>query len=164
MVEILILYILTKYDASIYKIKKLIEEKFFMYTIPSLGTVNPALKRLESLSCVEFESNMSNGGMLTKTYKITPFGQKYLKSIILSFEFKNKSNIMENVSILVLVSDILEDDEKKELYKTCLNHLLILKSDITNALENPYNMYSNTQKNVIKINLSSIDMLIREIQ
>ena len=70
MIEILILYILTKYDCTIYKIKKLIEEKFFMYSMPSLGAVNPALKKLESLSCVEFESKMSGGGMLSKTYKI----------------------------------------------------------------------------------------------
>ncbi len=67
MTEILILYILIKYDATIYKIKKLIEEKFFMYASPSLGAINPALKKLEELSCVEFESKMSDRGMLSKT-------------------------------------------------------------------------------------------------
>ena len=118
MTEILILYILIKYDATIYKIKKLIEEKFFMYASPSLGAINPALKKLEELSCVEFESKMSDGGMLSKTYKITPFGQKYLKSIISSYKFKNKAHILNNASILVCISDILDDEEKKNWLKT----------------------------------------------
>ena len=78
MVEILILYILSKYDATIYKIRKLIQERFFMFSKPSLGTINPALKKLEGLSCVEFESKMTDGGMLSKIYKITPFGLKNL--------------------------------------------------------------------------------------
>lgn len=164
MVEILILYILSKYDATIYKIRKLIEEKFFMYSNPSLGTINPALKRLEGLSCVEFESKMTDGGMLSKTYKITPFGTKYLKSTIVSFEFKNKSNILNNVSILLCVSDILEDDDKKELYKNCLNHLLLLKKETDDALSNPYNMYEAMQKNVIKTELSAVVGLIEVLQ
>ncbi len=160
MIEILILYILTRYDCTIYKIKKLIEEKFFMYSMPSLGAVNPALKKLESLSCVEFESKMSDGGMLSKIYKITSFGHKYLQSAITSFEFKNKSNIINQVSILICISDILEDDDKKSLYKNCMNNLLILKADINNALQNPYNMYNEAQKDVIATNISLIDKMV----
>lgn len=164
MTEILILYILIKYDATIYKIKKLIEEKFFMFASPSLGTINPALRKLESLSCVEFESKMSDGGMLTKTYKITPFGQKYLKSLISAFKFKNKAHILNSASILICISDILEEEEKKELFQNCLNNLKILKAQIISALENPYNLYSEAQKNVIKSNIPVIESLIEEIQ
>ncbi len=165
MIEILILYILSKYDSTIYKVRKLIEEKFFMYASPSLGTINPALKRLETLSCVEFESKMTDGGMLSKTYKITPFGLKYLKDAILSFEFKNKSNVLNNVSILLCVSDVLEEDEeKKELNKTLLNHLLLLKKEIDDALLNPYNMYEPMQKAVIKKELLTVESLIEVLQ
>lgn len=164
MTEILILYILIKYDATIYKIKKLIEEKFFMYNSPSLGTINPALKKLEGLSCVEFQSNMTDGGMLTKTYKITPFGQKYLKSIILSYKFKNTAHILNNIAVLICISDILEDEEKKELFKNCLDNLQILRAKVVSALENPYILYSELQKGVIKSNLITIEKLIGEIQ
>jgi len=164
MTEILILYILIKYDATIYKIKKLIEEKFFMYTSPSLGAINPALKKLEGLSCVEFESKMTDGGMLSKTYRITAFGQKYLKSIISDYKFKNKAHILNNASILACISEVLEDEEKEELLKNCLNNLLILKKDCVCALENPYNLYTETQKKVIKTNLFAIEKLIEEIQ
>lgn len=164
MTEILILYILTKYDATIYKIKKLIEEKFFIYSSPSLGSINPSLKKLEELSCVEFQSKMSDGGMLTKTYKITPFGQKYLKSIISSFKFKNKAHILNNTSILVCISDILEEDEKNELFKNCIENLQILRAEIVSALDNPYILYDERQKNIIKTNLNTIDNLIGVIQ
>ncbi len=164
MTEILILYILIKYDATIYKIKKLIEEKFFMYASPSLGAINPALKKLEELSCVEFESKMSDGGMLSKTYKITPFGQKYLKSIISSYKFKNKAHILNNASILVCISDILDDEDKKELIKNCLNNLLILRAEVVSALKNPYNLYTEMQKQTIGTNLLAIEKLIEVLQ
>lgn len=164
MIDILILYILSKYDATIYKIRKLIEEKFFMFSSPSLGTINPALKRLESLSCVEFESKMSDGGMLSKTYKITAFGQKYLKNAITSFEFGNKSSVLNNASILICVCDILDENEKDELYKNCLNNIMLLKADINDALQNPYNMYTEAQINAIKANLVSAENLIEVIK
>ncbi len=164
MTEILILYILIKYDATIYKIKKLIEEKFFMYASPSLGAINPSLRKLEGLSCVEFESKMTDGGMLTKTYKITTFGQKYLKSLISSYKFKNKAHILNNASILVCISDILEEDEKKELFQNCLNNLKILRAETTAALENPYNLYTERQKGVINSQLAAVEKLIEEIQ
>ena len=164
MIEILILYILSKYDATIYKAKKLIIEKFFMYSKPSLGAINPALKKLEGLSCVEFESKMTDGGMLSKIYKITPFGMKYLKNALLTFEFKNKAHILNCVSILICASDVLDEDDKKELYKNCLNNILILKKDLVDALENPYNMYEDVQKKVIRTELSTIEGLIEVLQ
>lgn len=164
MTEILILYILSKYDATIYKIKKLIEEKFFMFSFPSLGTINPALKKLEGLSCVEFTSKMTDGGMLSKTYKITPFGQKYLKSIIAGFEFKNKSSALNQAAILICVCDILDDESKDELLKNCKNQLLISRADMNSALENPYNMYTEIQKKVITGKLLAIDKLLEDLQ
>lgn len=164
MIEILILYILSKYDTTIYRARKIIEEKFFMFASPSLGAINPALKKLEGLSCVEFESKMTDGGMLSKIYKITPFGMKYLKDALLSFKFKNKAHILNNASILICISDILEEDEKKEVYKNCLNHLLLLKKEIDEALLNPYNMYDTMQKNVINKELLATEGLIEVLQ
>jgi len=163
-IEILILYILTKYDATIYKLKKLIGEKFFVCSTPSLGAINPALKKLESLSCVEFSTNMSEGGLLSKTYKITAFGQKYLKSALTSFEFKNKAHTLNNVSIIMCASDILEEEEKKQVFRRCSGELLILKKDINDALLNPYNMYTDIQKAVIEANLGLVEKMISELE
>ena len=68
MIEIAILYVLNKYDATIYRISKIIDELFFAYLKSSSGTINPALKRLEKLGCVEYNEKMSDGGMLSKIY------------------------------------------------------------------------------------------------
>ena len=135
-----------------------------MFSKPSLGTINPALKKLEGLSCVEFESKMTDGGMLSKIYKITPFGLKYLKSTVCSFEFKNKSHLLNIVSVLICISDILDEDEKKELYKNCTNHLLLLKKETEDALSNPYNMYEPVQKTVIETELLKINALLEALQ
>ena len=54
MIEIAILYVLNKHDATIYRLGKIIEEYFFAYLKTSTGTINPALKRLADLGCVEY--------------------------------------------------------------------------------------------------------------
>lgn len=59
---------------------------------------------------------------------------------------------------------MFDEEERKELFKNVLNNLLLLKADILSALNNPYNMYSNLQKNVIETNLLAIEKLIGEIQ
>ena len=114
MLELLILYILNKYDCTIYKIQKLIEEMFFIFSCPSLGAINPALKRLEGLNCVEFNSIMSEGGKLSKIYKITPFGLKYLKETISLFDFKNPAHLLNNIKVCISLSDVLDEDQKEK--------------------------------------------------
>ena len=47
MIEAVILYVLDKYDATIYRVARIIDELFFAYLKSSTGTINPALKRLE---------------------------------------------------------------------------------------------------------------------
>jgi hypothetical protein len=59
MIEIVILYVLNKYDCTIYRLRKLIEDLFFAYLKTTCGTVTPALKRLEKLGCVEYVEKMS---------------------------------------------------------------------------------------------------------
>ena len=78
MIEIVILYVLNKYDSTIYRIGKIIDEMFFAYLKTSSGTINPALKRLENMGCVEYVEKMSDGGMLSKIYSITSAGKKHL--------------------------------------------------------------------------------------
>jgi len=58
----------------------------------------------------------------------------------------------------------LEENEKKELFKNCIENLQILRAEIVSALENPYILYNGQQKSVIKTNLNTIESLIGEIQ
>ncbi len=164
MLELLILYILNKYDCTIYKIQKLIEEMFFIFSCPSLGAINPALKRLESLGCVEFESTVSDGGKLSKTYKLTPFGLKYLKETVSNFDFKNQAHMINNAKVCISISDILDEKDREKFVLSATSKLKILKKDIENKLNNPYIIYTNIQKEVFLSAIKDIDNLIMVVE
>lgn len=164
MLELLILYILNKYDCTIYKIQKLIEEMFFIFSCPSLGAINPALKRLEGLNCVEFNSIMSEGGKLSKIYKITPFGLKYLKETISLFDFKNPAHLLNNIKVCISLSDILDEDQKEKFNFSAKSKLQILKNDIENRLNDPYILYNNLQCAILKVEIKEINALINLIE
>ena len=164
MLELLILYILNKYDCTIYKIQKLIEEMFFMFSCPSLGAINPALKRLEKEGCVEFTSFMSDGGKLSKKYKITPFGFKYLKEALHSFDFKNNSRLLNNARVCLSISDILDDKQREDFNFAVANKLKIFKTDMKNRLSNPYILYTEIQRNILNTVIKEIDDLILIIE
>ncbi len=161
MLELLILYILNKYDCTIYKIQKLIEEMFFIFSCPSLGAINPALKRLENLGCVEFTSFMSEGGKLSKTYKITPFGLKYLKETVSLFDFKNQAYMLNNAKVCISISDVLDSEQKEKFNFIVQNRLKILKTDIENKLNNPYILYTKTQKDILGATIVEIDEILK---
>lgn len=163
MLELLILYILNKYDCTIYKIQKLIEEMFFIFSCPSLGAINPALKRLEGLGCVEYTSIMSDGGKLSKLYKITPFGLKYLKETVSLFDFKNPAHLINNAKVCISISDVLENEQKEKFYFLIENRLKILKTDIENKLNDPYVLYTEVQKQVLNSSIKEIEELINVV-
>lgn len=160
MVEILILYILNRYDATIYKIAKIIETNFFAFAKPSFGTINPALKRLEELSCVEFISKISEGGKQSKLYSITDFGKKYLKNLMADYPLQNPSSLLNSVNILLFCSDIFGGDEKKEFLKKLSNHLNLYKIEIEKKLFDPYTDFSEFQKTVLKNSYAQTDGLL----
>lgn len=161
MLELLILYILNKYDCTIYKIQKLIEDTFFVFSCPSLGAISPALKRLEASGCVEFTSVMSEGGKLSKFYKITPFGLKYLKETVSVFDFKNAAHLLNNAKICISISDVLDKEQKEKFDFVVQNRLQILKKDIENKLNDPYILYTETQKKVFNSVIGEIEELIK---
>lgn len=138
MSEIVILYILCRYDATIYKISKIMDEMFFAFLKPSLGTINPAVKRLVNLGCIEVSDFMSKGGMASKTCSITPFGRKHLKNLLLSLEFTNPAHILNNVRIALFCANVLSDEEKEEFKKNIKNHLILFSARTSEALKNPY--------------------------
>ena len=160
MLELLILYILNKYDCTIYKVQKLIEEMFFIFSCPSLGAINPALKRLEALGCVEYTEFMSEGGKKSKIYKITHFGLKYLKETISLFDFKNQAHMLNNAKVCISISDVLDKTQKENFNVLIKNKLNILKKDIENKLNDPYILYTDAQKNVLNSTIKEIDDLI----
>lgn len=149
MSEIVILYILCRYDATIYKISKIMGEMFFAFLKPSLGTINPAIKRLINLGCIEASDSMSKGGMASKMCSITPFGRKYLKNLLLSLEFTNSAHILNNTRIALFCADVLAGDEMEEFKKNIKNNLILFCARSLEALENPYSGLSDVQIKIV---------------
>ena len=161
MIEIVILYILNKYDASIYRVGKLIDELFFGYLKTSTGTINPALKRLEKMGCVECIEKMSDGGMLSKIYSITSGGKKHLTEELQRIEFTNPYHITNDAKIALYCSDVLSINENLAFKENLLNHLELYKIKLERGLENEYIQLNEIQKKTIKVTLEEINELIK---
>ena len=160
MIEIVILYVLNKYDATIYRLGKMIDELFFGYLKTSTGTINPALKRLEKLSCVEYSEKMSEGGMLSKIYSITPAGKKHLAQLLQRIEFNNPYHITNDAKIALYCSDVLSINELLSFKNNLRNYLELYKIKLERGLENEYISLTQIQKQTVKITLEEINGLI----
>ena len=159
--EIVILYILNKYDATIYRIRKIAEELFFAYLKTSCGTINPALKRLEKMGCVECSEKMSDGGMLSKIFSITPAGKKHLCETLQILEFNNPYYIINDIKIALYCSDVLSVNEFITFKENLLNHLELHKIKLENGLKNEYISLNEVQKRTVEITISEINELIK---
>lgn len=161
MIEVVILYILNKYDATIYKIAKITDELFFAYLKSSQGTINPALKRLEKIGCVEYSTKMSDGGMMSKTYSITQTGKKHLSDLMLSFCDKNPYHIINEAKILLYCSDVLSVNELIEFKQNLSNLLQLHKIKLEKGLKNEYISLNPIQKQTVEITLYELEKLIQ---
>ena len=83
MIELLILYVLSSRELTMYAVLKHIMDNFAAYTQPSFGAIKPALTRLEKDGFIRSRKAMSDGGKLSGFYSITPEGKEELKGLIL---------------------------------------------------------------------------------
>ena len=84
MIELLILYELSKKVFTMYGIFNEIRTKLKVLTTPSIGTIKPALTRLETKGYIKSQRNISSGGRRSTFYSITREGKEALKSLLLS--------------------------------------------------------------------------------
>lgn len=160
MSEIVILYILCRYDATIYKISKIIDEMFFAFLKSSLGTVNPAVKKLQNLGCIELHEKMSGGGMESKTCSITPMGRKHLKNLLLLLELNNPARILNNARVALFCSDVLDDSEREEFINNIKNHLILFSGRSKETLKNPYLNLNDTQKALVEAKIQEAQRIL----
>ena len=163
MIEIVILYVLNKYDSTIYRVGKIIDEMFFAYLKTSSGTINPALKRLENMGCVEFIEKMSDGGMLSKIYSITSTGKKHLTDLMQNYTFTNPYYVINDAKVLLYCSDILSVSELVGFKENLLNNLELYKIKLERGLENEYISLNNMQKKLVKATLDETNKLIETL-
>lgn len=116
MIELLILYVLSEREMTMYAILKHILDVFGAYTQPSFGAVKPALTRLEKGGFLRSRKAMSDGGKLSGFYSITQEGREELKKLILEKVSDNPLQFHSTVSIKISSASYLAKDERKELF------------------------------------------------
>ena len=117
MIELLILYKLSKKILTMYGISKNILDEFSVLTTPSFGTIKPALTRLEKKGCIKAQKTMSSGGRPSIYYSITKDGIDELKNLMLSPVQENPIQFLSTARVRLACAEILENDEQLKLFK-----------------------------------------------
>ena len=134
MIELLILYILTKREFTMYAIHKGIEAEFAPFTSPSFGALKPALRRLEEAGSITSRKMMSDGGKLSIFYSITREGKAELKRLMLEELSQNPLQFLSNARVKLSCAEVLA---------------LKFKSDAENILNDEYTKLSFYQKIIL---------------
>lgn len=134
MIEVLILYELTKKTLTMYGLSKEIKNEFSVLTTPSYGTIKPALSRLTEKEFVRTTKTMSSGGRPSCLYSITSSGKDKLKELLLEKPLENPIQFLPSARVRVTCSAILNDNEKQELFKILKNKTDSILLDIKNTL------------------------------
>lgn len=116
MIDLLILYVLSEREMTMYAILKHILDVFGTYTKPSFGAVKPALNRLEKAKLIRSRKAMSDGGKLSGFYSITTEGRAELKKLLLEKISDNPLQFQSTAGIKLSCASYLSVDESKELF------------------------------------------------
>lgn len=116
MIELLILYILSEREMTMYAILKHILDVFGTFTQPSFGAIKPALTRLEKSGFIRSRKAMSDGGKLSGFYSITTDGREELKKLILEKVSNNPLQFHSTACIKICCASYLAKDEINGLF------------------------------------------------
>lgn len=149
MIELMILFVLTRRELTMYSIQKYIDENFGGYTKPSFGAIKPALTRLERSNCIISRKMMSDGGKLSVFYSITKNGLDELKRLILENLSDNPLQFFSNARVKISCASFLSKDECTDLFFHIKSLALQHKSKAENIINNEYNQLSFYQRIIL---------------
>lgn len=130
MIEILILYELSKKVLTMYGISKEIKTEFSALLTPSYGTIKPALSRLETQGCVRTQKNMSKGGRPSIYYSLTNNGERKLIDLLLEKPLENPVQFLTTARIKLIALTVLQNDFRKDVYRILKTKSEILMTEI----------------------------------
>jgi len=136
MIELLILYVLSEKELTMYAVLKQITNYFGSYTQPSFGAIKPGLTRLEKAELVHTRKTMSDGGKLSCFYSITTEGREKLKHLILDKLTNNPLQFQSTCAIKISCASYLAKDERKDLFFQLKAKAQEHKSTAENILKN----------------------------
>ena len=116
MIELLILFELSKKVLTMYGVSKEIRNTFSVLTTPSYGTIKPALTRLETSGFVKTQKTMSKGGRPSVYYSITPSGIDELKRLLTAPPGENPIQFLTSARIKLACADVLDNRQQLALF------------------------------------------------
>lgn len=146
MIELLILYSLSKREKTAYSIRKDIIEFFGNLSEPSFGTVHPALKRLEKGEFVLSKPDFSDGGRKSTYFSITSKGKSYAKKIFQSELSNNPAVFKTQLLSRISAISLLNKEEKEEFLKHAQDRLEIFKANLEKTIKDEYIGLDDYQK------------------
>lgn len=117
MIELLILYELRKKVLTMYGLSKEIKKEFSALTIPSFGTIKPALERLNKKGCLKAQKTMSSGGRPSTYYSITTIGEEELVELLLMQPLENPIQFLTLARVRLACANILSQKDQLEMFK-----------------------------------------------
>ena len=142
MIDLLILYELTKKVFTMYGLSKEIRTRLSSLTLPSIGTIKPALVRLESAGFIMSQKTFSKGGRPSVYYSIKPEGRTALNSLLKRTLKNNPAQFLTDARIRLYCADVLDAGEFKEMISALKNQAEYLCNAATkSAVESDENFY-----------------------
>lgn len=141
MIELLILFELSRKVLTMYGVSKEIRNLFSVLTTPSYGTIKPALTRLEVSGFVKTQKTMSSGGRPSVYYSITKSGIDELKRLLVEPPLENPIQFLTTSRVKLACADILNADEQRILFKQLkqkAESILIDTNNMVNTKELSY--------------------------
>ncbi len=117
MIELLILFELSRKVLTMYGISKEIRDKFSVLTTPSYGTIKPALSRLQDSGFIKAQKTMSSGGRPSIYYSITNDGLEELKRLLTAQPLENPIQFLTSARIKLACAGVLNNEEQLLMFK-----------------------------------------------
>ena len=156
MIELLILYSLRNRERTMYSLRSDIIEKFGYFTKPSIGTIHPALKRLEEASVVSNRTDYSQGGKKSTFWSLSMHWQKKFNDLFFTPLSENPTQFFTEVQSRIAVMSLLDDDLKETFIKDIQIRLESFLLDLQNALDDEYTSYDKYQLALLKKNIADV--------
>ncbi len=159
MIEILILYILSKRETTLYGIRKEIIELFGTFTVPSIGTIHPALKRLLKENAVSVYEKISDGGKKFCYYSITKKGLEVFREMFFNAASDNPSLFHTQLQARFGTMSLLNAADKKIFINDVLKKIDVFEVQTKEKLNNEFLDLDDFQRMLLNQTLEEMKLL-----
>lgn len=159
MIEILILYVIRKREKTIYSIRKDIIELFGTFTVPSIGTIYPALQRLLKINAVTLNERITEGGRKSSYFLITNKGLNYFKELFFDSASTNPSLFYTQLQARLGTMGLLHPEDRKRFVDEFSKKIELAQFDIENKLKDEFIELDYYQNRLLNRTLKEIKEL-----